>query len=1402
MVTNLHNWVGDSASRDQGFIAAIESIRSQFPAEDSWRAWCNFEFVAEDGSINDVDLLVFCPQGFFLIEVVSRGGRLEGDAGTWTWESEGRKVSVDPPLAAAKAKAERLSHVLSTQLQALKKGPIPSIEVLVYLSARNLQCELPENAREFLCLPDDIHSALQHRRTPGLTPDAQGPCDRPTAKLVAQIIEKSGFRGTRRSRRVSDYVLERLIGEGPGYQDWQASHVQVSDSVRRIRLYLVRSKASADERETIRRAAVREYRLLESLQHPGILKAGTLTEHEAGIAILFEYDPQAIRLDHYLQQFQHQLSTSDRLELVRQIAEVIRYAHDRRVVHRALCPQSILVSQIQPGRPRIKICNWQTGCRQDSTDPTVTRGVSATVHMDRLIDDISTAYMAPEALIDENPGEYLDVFSLGAIAWHVLCGQPPAANGIELSNRLRETRGLQISSVMNGARAALQYLIQYSTHPEVTYRIDSVADFLAQLDEVDREQSAPDVEYIDDPDQAQINSVLPGNLTVLRRLGQGACSIALLVSRGSEEYVLKFANSPDHNPRIAEEAETLEKVRHPHVVELVEPLQIGDREAFLMRPVYAEKERRVIETLGQRLRKEGRLQIDLLQRFGEDLLGVVVHLEEQGIWHRDIKPDNIAVGMVGRGDKLHLVLFDFSLSRMPAENIRAGTPGYLDPLLPLRQPPRWDNYAERYAAAMTLYELAVGSLPRWGDGTTDPSQLSPQTEITIDAEQFDSGLREPLSAFFRSAFKRTLKDRFHNAEEMLRAWRDCFKNIDPSRPVADESGSALRNELLDRAVFATTIPELGLGTRASNVLDRENILTVRDLLAFPLRRLSRMRGVGNKTRREITETARHLRQRLGTLASAEPEPETETPPEQPESTEALGALSVDQLLERLRRVSGREGDTLAVALRVYLDVGIDGSTWLSQSDIARHVSVTRARIGQIIAKFQQRWKQDSAISLVRDLLAEAVAGHGGVLSLREAADALLVARGCAHDEPVRTAVACAVIRAAVEAERTTGEPRFLVWRVESRLLLSKQGDFVDYARRLGEQADLLAGEDPLAAPQRATEQLRAVPAPDGLKLSDARLRRLAAECSAGAVLSWRQEFYRRGMSAARAIRLSQGALMGPRELTIEQICERVQSRYPECATLPPVAELQTLLLAAGCELKWDATRNGGDGCFVSTQREQVSVTSGSESVVGVTAVAAVTDGIAGLTPEEADRRRFEERLQRALKDGAFLVLQVDPRRYEQAVQRLSQRYPLEIVDLEGLFLDSLMAAAAQAGVQWELVLKTDTVPQGPDWDKLLLLVARAMPAVEQRLRSAERTLLVIYPGLLARYDQMDLLARLSQEVGRANGIPGLWLLLPGDQQPLLDGRAVPLINPAQRNCIPSNWLGAQMESVVHERGGK
>ena len=88
----------------------------------------------------------------------------------------------------------------------------------------------------------------------------------------------------------------------------------------------------------------------------------------------------------------------------------------------------------------------------------------------------------------------------------------------------------------------------------------------------------------------------------------------------------------------------------------------------------------------------------------------------------------------------------------------------------------------------------------------------------------------------------------------------------------------------------------------------------------------------------------------------------------------------------------------------------------------------------------------------------------------------------------------------------------------------------------------------------------------------------------------------------------------------------------------------------------------------------------------------------------------------------------------------------------------------------------------------MLLVGRAMPMVAKQLATAQKTMLIIYAGLLARYDQMTLLERLRDKVGRRDGIPGLWILIPGDQQALMDGKAIPIISPGQRARIPESWL--------------
>ena len=506
---------------------------------------------------------------------------------------------------------------------------------------------------------------------------------------------------------------------------------------------------------------------------------------------------------------------------------------------------------------QVKVFNWQVGYRSEGNSTSnASLAVSATSHVDRLVDDGSTAYMAPEAVSgDNNVGEHLDIFSLGAIAYHIFSGLTPAANGLELSNKLRETKGLQISSVLNGASESLQEMIQWSTLPVVADReglVSSVDDFLDLLEKVEIEAKTTDAEsYVEDPDEAKTGDA---------------------------------------------EAEVLEKLRHSNIVEIIRTVEIGSRAGFLMRPVLVTvNEEPRVETLARRLNKEGKLHVDLLQRFGECLLDVLKFLEKQGINHRDIKPDNIAIGHIGSSKQLELVLFDFSLARAPLDNIRAGTATYLDPFLPLRKSRRWDLHAERYAGAITLYEMAggPGSIPKWGDGESDPSHL--QCEATIDGDLFDASLRDNLMEFFTRAFRRNPDKRFDNAEAMLDAWRDCFVGIEDPSTLSDHVDENEVRKLLAIATLDTQIPELGLGTRATNALDRANILTVEDLLTVPMRKLLRLRGVGNKTRREIAASVRILRERLGT-------------PQRLDATEeAEIEVGADEIIENVIRIATAHG---------------------------------------------------------------------------------------------------------------------------------------------------------------------------------------------------------------------------------------------------------------------------------------------------------------------------------------------------------------------------------------------------------------------------------------------------------------------------------------------------------------
>ena len=195
--------------------------------------------------------------------------------------------------------------------------------------------------------------------------------------------------------------------------------------------------------------------------------------------------------------------------------------------------------------------------------------------------------------------------------------------------------------------------------------------------------------------------------TVVERLGSGATAYALLVEHDGVERVLKVARAVDHNDRLRDEGAVLEQLSHACVVRLYGTAEIGDRVGLLLS--YAGQ-----TTLGHTLREQGRLHLDMLERWGCDLLEALVYLESMGVPHRDIKPDNLGIAERPGNREKHLVLFDFSLSRASADNLHAGTTGYVDPFLPERR--SWDLHADRWAATVTLFQMATGDLPRFGDG--------------------------------------------------------------------------------------------------------------------------------------------------------------------------------------------------------------------------------------------------------------------------------------------------------------------------------------------------------------------------------------------------------------------------------------------------------------------------------------------------------------------------------------------------------------------------------------------------------------------------------------------------------------------------------------------------------------
>ena len=1127
-------WLGNSPYEHER--AAIEFIVNALPETDPYRLWALFNLLdPHNGGMYEIDALVLGYHAIYLIEIKSHPGTIAGDDVDWAWyppEDLDRKLWVRNPLATTNHKCK----VLASQLRRLLRDPsrVPRIEPLVFLSAKNLTLKLSERGRACVVTRRDFAKAITHHDFPGAFGGDMLPITRLIAKGVCDALAGIGVRPRKGRMRAGQYELGALLESFPGIQDRQASHVALGDKRTVIaRTSLVSDQISDERRRKLLAASKREFSLLSELgSHDNIVEPVELiTDAELGPTVLLKHYAQSrvltplLRMDDggpkQARSEEAPLSFDERAAVLLQVARALAFCHGRSVVHAALCPDAVLIERRAHAEPHARLRNFFLGASADVTGTVLSTQLSAPTWQ---------LYQAPECIRGGAASQAADVFSLGALAYHMFVGRPAALTAVEQLRLLDEFTYLDPSAATDTIDDEVALLIMEATSLAPAARKVTAEAFAVRLEEALKKPSPTSVVLAAkseiDPLKAQAGELIADryNIECVRGYGATARVLQVFDRQAKRQLALKVALDPNYDARLEAEAELLRELDHPRIVRFDSSFVTAGRRCITM-SLAGER------TLADALRDEGALSLDFARRYGEELLDTLKYLElDVQQLHRDVKPANLGVGRSGR-QAHHLTLFDFSLAGIPTESLDVGTSAYRDPTLSARG--RWDFAADRYAAAVTLYEMLTGVRPDFHD-VTQP--------VAIVADRFDPAVKDGLAQFFRTAFERDVDARYASAEDMRRRWTAAFDE-QVNRHLAGSALAATRAQLepqappvhgySDAELAALSgqiaVEQLRLTPAAKNALARAGVFQAAEILALPNNRLSAIRGIGRLVSEEIlTFRERYAAQVKAAEPALPPFVEAyaaEAEPLRSErlalATETLQALSdaglsdtrmlaaaprsqVEALLHRaqqsatplrqrlieLHRQTIEGGETLASLVDAFVvgkSRGVDyvRALWglsaapshrldATPSEVAAALGVSTAALHAALKQLRDTWETHPRRDALEARVEKAAAAVQRIASLSQVAEALLreFPEADSH-HPLSYARAAALVRIVVELQREDEAGIRLVRALgEQTYWITDAAHTLDALRALGHRADVLAQRIPLASPQVAVRELR------------------------------------------------------------------------------------------------------------------------------------------------------------------------------------------------------------------------------------------------------------------------------------------------------------------------------------------
>ena len=216
----------------------------------------------------------------------------------------------------------------------------------------------------------------------------------------------------------SRYRIVKLLGRGGMGEAWLAEEMEGNLKVQEVVLKRVPPELLGDREQLLK--VQNSFNLVRKLRHPNICSALTfLMDGAYGAFCVLDYVS-----GQDLAELQHQredrvFSLDETLKVLRPIAEALDYAHRKKVLHRDVKPQNIMVP-MDAGKllwEDAKLIDFDLAIEWHSTvsfDQTLPNHISGTL-----------PYMSPEQIDGTVQDGRSDLYSLGVLAYQMLGGKLP-----------------------------------------------------------------------------------------------------------------------------------------------------------------------------------------------------------------------------------------------------------------------------------------------------------------------------------------------------------------------------------------------------------------------------------------------------------------------------------------------------------------------------------------------------------------------------------------------------------------------------------------------------------------------------------------------------------------------------------------------------------------------------------------------------------------------------------------------------------------------------------------------------------------------------------------------------------------------------------------------------------------